>query len=311
MAWLCSRVLLWIAALACGHNVLGHAHAKLGASGAPLLAMLHTGLGAIGAYTPWPPAAMVFVLGELVLLAATVGVYNFARRDSLPHVAERAAWLWACCPLMIWTLLDPAWTLVVGLGTLSLALASQGRHRSALLCCALVLGCKPEFLILWPALAVIGWKSYLAAKQPAYTRMLLVLGPPVCFTAWIVLATALAGRAGVSLRGLHSEATWRQSWSWQGWEAHSAELALAAVCLLTLLLALRYLRETPRAWLLITAACAMWPLANQPVAPAAAWLLIGLPAFAHLARATENPSLERPIMACFVGGLLLATLILV
>ncbi len=273
----------------------------LGFLGGPAAASSSVGLAFAYLWSTW---GMITLFGELVLLAGAVGVYQFARRDSVPQIAERATWLWMACPLMLWTVLDASWAFIIGLGAVSLSLAGQGRHRLALLACAFALGFKPEFLCLWPALAYLGWKSYVSGRHPEYSRFLLAFGPPAFFAGWIVFTFAMAGRVGVSLRDLRAESIWRMTWNWQGWAAHRADIWAVLLCGLVLLLALRYMRQTPRAWVLITAPCAILPLLHEPAGLGIAWLLIALPAFAYLGRATENPVLERPLLVAFFGGLL-------
>lgn len=273
----------------------------LGFLGDPSAATSGVGLAFATLWSTW---GMISFLGELALLAGAVSVYQFSRRDSVPQVAERATWLWMICPLMLWTVLDASWAFMIGLGGASLALAGQGRHRLALLACAVALGFKPEFLFLWPALAYLGWKSYVSGRHPEYSRVLLALGPPALFAGWIIFAIAMAGRLGISLRDLRAESLWRLTWNWQGWAVHRADLWAVLLCGLVLLLAIRYLRQTPRAWVLITAPCAILPLLHEPASLGGAWLLIALPVFSYLGRATENPVVERPLQVAFLGGLL-------
>ena len=317
-AWFVSRLCLWsVVFIQQTPALLSAPRTSYGGGGAPMLQLLKGALDWIGspgvAMTAsgmffrhlWSPWGMIWLLGELVLLAGAVSVYHFARRDSIPQVAEHATWLWLACPLMVWTALDASWSFTVGLGALSLALAGQGRHRTALVACMFALGFKPEFLFLWPALAFLGWKSYMSGRHPEYSRFLLVLGPPALFTGWIVFAIAMAGRLGVSLRDLRAEPIWRLTWSWQGWAIHRAELWVALLCVLVLALAIRYTRQTPRAWMLIVAPCAILPLLHEPASLGSAWLLVALPAFAYLGRATENPVIERPVLAGSLGMLLI------
>ncbi len=114
----------------------------------------------------------------------------------------------------------------------------------------------------------------------------------------------MGGRGGGGLRHLRAESNRRQTWNWQGWSAHTGDIWAVLLCGMLLMLAIRYMRQTPRAWVLITAPCAVLPLLHEPAGLGMAWLLIALPAFAYLGRATENPVLERPLFVAFLGGLL-------
>ncbi len=198
-AWFLSRLCLWSIIIS-QHSAafLSSPRAAYGGNGAPMLQLLQGVLGVfgepaaaagvvgLGFATLWSTWGMITLLGELTLLAGAVSVYQFARRDSVPQIAERATWLWMMCPLMLWTVMDASWAFVIGLGAVSLALAGQGRHRVALLACALALGFKPEFLCLWPALGYLGWKSYVSGRHPEYSRFLLVFGPPAFFSGGVV-----------------------------------------------------------------------------------------------------------------------------
>jgi hypothetical protein len=205
--------------------------------------------------------------------------------------------------LMVLTTADLSWSLGISLGTIALAAAAGGRHGLALVAAFVAMGARLEFVLLWPAIATMGWTSFQPSRHGGFARWLTGVGPLAAFTAWIVFATGMAGRAGVSLRSLHADGAWRTDWTFQGWEAHTTEITLAAVVLLILALAVRAHGKYPRHWLLAIAPLVIWPFVEVPPSAAIAVLMWALPSFVHLGQATENPSLERPVLIAFVLGL--------
>jgi hypothetical protein len=306
VAWFVTRALLWMTAAASGHAFLPEILPALDSfdGGAPAWGLLVHALAAVGDRGP----LVMAVLGEVALLAATVSVYRFVRRDQLPQTADRATWLWAACPAMVWTLPATDWTLAVALGAIALGALSASRHIAAAIALGVAMSFKPEAILLWPGVAVLGWKNYQAGKQHPASPWVTTLGPPAAFSAVVLTAMSMAGRFGVSLRTLPSGSQWRESLAWQGFSAHLPDLFLLAAALAGVCLVVTYVKQVPKYWPLIALPCLAWPLLHQPPTAAVAALLFGVPLFGYLGRATEDPALERPVLAAFLGGLLLMVL---
>jgi hypothetical protein len=299
VAWFVTRSLLWMTAAASGHAFLPALEAVDG--GAPAWGLLVHALGALGGHGPMVLAA----LAEIALLAAAVGVYRFVRRDQLPQTADRATWLWAACPAMVWTLPATDWAFAVALSAIALGALSASRHIGACIALAVAVAFKPEAILLWPGVAVLGWKNYQPAKQHPATPWLTTLGPPAAFSAVVLAAMTMAGRFGVSLRTLHSGSQWRESLVWQGVSAHVPDFFLLAAALAGVCLVVTYVKQVPKAWPLMALPCLAWPFLLEPPTAAVATLLLGVPLFGYLGRVTNDPTLERTVLAGFVGGLLL------
>lgn len=306
-AWFVTRTLLWVASARAGRAVFvrpGEALAE-GAPGWSALVFAAEKLDAAATVGGLGVGAVaVTVLAEAALFAALVGVYRFVRRDQLPATAERATWLWAACPAIIWTMPPTGWTFAIAGVAVGLGALASSRHvlGSAALMAAVAF--KPEALLVWPGAALIAWKTHRPGKQHPISPWLTTLGPPAAFTAVIVSAMTLAGRFGVSLRTLQSGAEWRTSLAWRGLQAHTVELGLAAALLVCLWLAIAYLKRTEASWPIMALPCLAWPLFQEPSTAAAAAILFGLPFFGYLARASDDSGVERPLLAAFLGGLM-------
>ncbi len=299
LAWFVTRALLWMAMVASGHSPLPALAAFHG--GAPGWSLLVHAAGLLGSYGPMALAA----LAELALLAGTIAVYRFVRRDQLPQAADRATWLWAACPAMVWTLPAADWTFAIALVAVALAALSASRHIPAIIALIAAMTFKPEAMLVWPGLALMGWKTYQAGKQHAISPWLTTLGPPAAFSALVVVAMDFAGSFGVSLRTLQSGSEWRHGFAWQGLAHHAPDFLLLAVLAAGLWMAVAFVKQVPRAWPLVALPCLAWPLLQEPPTAAVAALLFAVPFFGWLARATDDPTMERPLLAASLGGLLL------
>lgn len=297
MAWFVTRALLWLTVTTSGGSPLASIDAFDG--GAPAWGVLVYAIDGL-AYGP----TMLAALAELMLLVATISVYRFVRRDQLPQTADRATWLWAACPAMIWTLPAADWTFAISLVAVSLAALSASRHLLATVALGVAMAFKPEAIFVWPGIAVLGWKNFQAGKQHPSSPWLTTLGPPAAFTGLILLAMSMAGRLGVSLRTLQTGSQWREGFVWQGFAAHVPDLFLAAVALVAVWLAIAYFKQLPKSWPLMVVPCVAWPFLQQPPTAAVAALMFAVPLFAYLAKVADDPSVERPLLAAFVGALL-------
>lgn len=298
VAWFVTRALLWLALATTDRSPLFVIDTYDG--GAPAWGVLVHGIGAMGASGPIALAA----LAEIVLLAGIIGVYQFVRREQLPQTADRATWLWAACPAMVWTLPAADWSFAIGLTAVALGALSASRHLLATMALVAAMAFKPEAVLVWPGVAVLGWKNYHAGKQHPVSPWLTTLGAPAAFSGLMLLAMSMAGRMGVSLRTLQTGGEWRQGLVWQGFSSHVPDMFLAAVAVGTIWMAVAYLKHTPKSWPLMVVPCVTWPFLQEPPTAAIAALLFAVPLFAYLAKASDDPSLERPLLAAFVGGLL-------
>jgi hypothetical protein len=303
VAWFVTRSLLWMTAAASGHAFLSEISASLENfdGGAPAWGLLVHVLSALGDHGPMVLAA----LGEVALLAATVGVYRFVRRDQLPQTADRATWLWAACPAMVFTLPAADWTFAIALSAVALAALSSSRHIAASVILAGAMAFKPEVMLLWPGFALLGWKNYQPAKQHPASPWVTTLGPPAAFSAVVLGAMSMAGRFGVSLRTLPSGSQWREGLAWQGFSAHVPDFFLLSAAVVGVCLIVTNVKQVPKAWALMAVPCLAWPFLLEPPTAAVATLLLSVPLFGYLARATNDPSLERAVLVGFVGGLML------
>ncbi|MFP4599972.1 MAG: hypothetical protein ACLFVJ_17070 [Persicimonas sp.] len=309
LAWFVTRALMWLTSAAAGHTALIDLSAEGLARGGPawsLVVHAARALDGVSAVAGAGAGALALtVVAELTLLAASIGVYRFVRRDQLPQTAERATWLWAACPAMVWTLPVSDWTFAVSGVALALWALSSSRHALATAALVVAMAFKPEAMLVWPGIAFLGIKNYSPGKQHAASPWLTALGPLAAFTGLVLLTMSLAGRWGVSLRTMQSGAAWRTSFEWQGPAALAPELLLLAALAAGIWLAVAYFKQCPKSWPLMALPALAWPLLHQPPTSAAAAILIAVPFFAYLARATSDPTLERPVLAGFLGGLLL------
>lgn len=240
-------------------------------------------------------------VGELVLLVGAVAVYRSIRRDALPQTAERATWLWLAVPAMAATLPVSAWNFAVGAAALAWWALAAGRAGWAALALSVAVGFRPEACLLWPGML---WSVFGDGESGAWGSWTMLLAPPAAFTATIGSSLLLAGRWGVSVRHLQTGAGWREQFApgvlWQG------ELVVAAlVCSAALVVAARQLARSAPGKLLAVVPLLLWPLLHSPVGPATPAVLLAVPAFAAVADALADRSVERVALVAALVGLLL------
>lgn len=247
-------------------------------------------------------------LAELALLAALIGVYRFARRDNLPAVAERTTWLWACAPLMAWTVPVGSWSFGLAAVAIALATAGGGLLIASSLAISVAILFRPEAVLLAPGLVYLGWTRRGSAPEPDWAPWALTFAPIVAFTAAVGSAILLAGSYGVSLRTLQPDATWRHDFEWHGLEAHLPEVALAAGALLLAVSAIKELRKVHPSWALMSIPCLAWPFLQEPSTAMMPALMLAIPAFGALSRVIDDASRERVVLAASLAGLVLFAL---
>lgn len=247
-------------------------------------------------------------LAELAFLAALVGIFRFARRDNLPAVAERTTWLWACAPLMAWTVPVGSWSFGLAGVAVALAAAGGGRLVASAVAITVAIMFRPEALLLSPGLVYLGWTRRGSAPQPEWAPWALTFAPILAFTATVGSAILLAGSYGVSLRTLQPDATWRHDFEWHGLEAHLPELALAAGAVLLAFSAVKELRKTHPSWALMSIPCLAWPFLQEPSTAMMPALMLAIPAFGALARVVDDGSRDRVILAASLVGMVLFAL---
>jgi hypothetical protein len=228
-------------------------------------------------------------VGELLLYAACVGVYRYARRDGVPQTAERATWLWALSPLMIFAVPGQGWQWALALVPVAFALSSAGRGGLAAIAAALAIAIRPEVALVWPVLAAEAWAGRV--KTDTNGPLAVTLGLPAAF-ALSIFGTILFGDGASTL---HVAAHWR-TWVWHGWQAHFVDISVASALIAAIFLHLRYATKAPRR-LLLAIPCLAFPLLLTPTAAMAATAAFSVPTFFLLAKSTEDPAFERPLLA--------------
>ena len=241
-----------------------------------------------------------WVVLELLVLWAGVAVYRFARTTDLPQVAERACWLWFFNPLLAFHFLDWGTQMAVAAGTLAVSCLVTRRPRLAAMAAVIAVGCRLEFVLLWPALALAGWHQYRHNGDAPESFWLPAAVIPAAFSAWIATSWHLAGTLDTSLRAVHGDLIWRDAASWM--PTSMGEWILFAALPAGLFLALGYARRLPRWYVFAALPLLLWPLLQIPAHHAAIVLAWSLPTFTHLAIATDDRSLERALLAGFVVG---------
>ncbi|RAL20266.1 hypothetical protein DL240_17965 [Lujinxingia litoralis] len=295
LAWLTSRAALWAALLHTGtweslrisesaplSGVLSHVFqvALQTAPAGPMTAAL--------TLAPW-------VLVELATLWATLNVYRFARNTELPQVAERAAWLWCFNPLLALNATDWTTSMAAALGAGALASLVTYRPRTGALAALVAMGLRLEFIVMWPAMMLAGYRAWRPGKDPKDTPWLGAVVPPVAFAGWMMVAW----HSG-QLRHLHGDAAWRDFSALT--LPPAPELLLLTAAVGAALLALRY-ASRHATWYLVAALPALvWPFFQVPASFAAVTFAWALPTAVHLALATDDRAVERPLFA----GLIIA-----
>ena len=299
LAWLLSRGALWLIAAESGAVIGG---------GAPLPGLMASLMGMLEAAVPaGPPLAAVsllpWVILEATMLAAGLAVYRFARTTELPQVAERACWFWFLSPVLALTAMDWGTQMAAATGALVLGSLVSHRPRQAALASVLALGARPEFVLLWPAVAWAGWKKYRPGKEPAWTPWLSVLTIPLAFIFWVGLTWNLSGVAGISLRELHGETSWRSLEQWAS--LIQGEWLFGLALLLGLGLAVRYLQRLPLWYLLVVVPAFFLPLVQIPTELLLVAMAWSLPTAVHLALSTEDRAMERLVLVTLAIGYLM------
>lgn len=294
------RAALWVWALSrAGAWLLGGGvgAAALGGEGGPAWSWLCATLGGLeGAWGVWA----LIALGELAWGVGAASVYAFVRRDALPQTAERAAWLWGLSPLVCLATPTGSWALAACLVCAACAAARGGRHLLALGALGVAMGMRLELVVLAPAVAWAGAKAFEPGRHRPWAPWALGLGPWAMASAWVFAAVLSAGAAGASTRGLHGG--WRGSLAMEwGWGS-APEVILAAWTLGFVALAVRFRGRTPGHWLALGAPALALPWIHAGVEAGAPAILAAPALFGLLGKATEDPSVERPIL---VGSVLL------
>jgi hypothetical protein len=291
LVWALTRPLWWIAAgLRAGAPAL-----PAPTGGGPLWMALQA-----MAPTPWALAGLC----ELAMLGALLSIWSLARRDGLPQTAERATWLWAICPLMIWTTPGNAWTLAAACALGALATAQQGRHLLALGLIGAASSCRPETLVLAPALAWLGWRAYHPGRDEPWAPWALTLGPWAIGAMTILVALGFGGAFGISLRHLPMT-----PWGLPNPAAFGpAELGLSLAAGACLLLAARFATITPGAWWAALLPCLLWPFVHAPSVQATPLWLAAFPAFVYMAKIAEDAAVERALLVVMTALGLVMTL---
>ncbi|MGM0558394.1 MAG: hypothetical protein ACQEVA_18560 [Myxococcota bacterium] len=247
-------------------------------------------------------------LAELAMLAGLIAIYRFARRDNLPGVAERTTWLWACAPLMAWTVPVGSWSFGLAAVAISLATAGSGLLLASAFAITVAILFRPEALLLSPGLVYLGWSRKGGAPGPDWAPLALMFAPILAFTAAVGSAILLAGSYGVSLRTMQPDATWRESLQWHGLDAHLPELALAVGALVLAASVIKEVRKTHASWALMSVPCLVWPFLQEPSTAMMPALMLAIPAFGALARVLDDTSRERAILTASVAAMLLFAL---
>ncbi len=243
--------------------------------------------------------------GELVLLAGAVAVYRFARKDDLPHTAERTTWLWLATPAAALTLPVSAWNFAAAGLAVGLASLRGGRWMWATLALVAAVGFRPESLIVGAGIVWMAWRVYQPAKNPTWGPWAVTLAVPAAFTLFVGIAILLAGTWGISVRTLQTGAEWRAHWPWPPGVEDVSLMAAATAVLVVVVLFARHAKRTPLSWPLIALPALVWPLLHDPVLPATGALLFAVPAYVLLARALDDRRMERPVLTASLVGLLL------
>lgn len=295
-AWLLVRGVLWLMHYARGLQLEPTTHRSPGTP-------LWVGLGEVAAFAgPWSGYVLAGI-SEALIFAAILSVYHFCRKDTLPQTAERATWLFAVSPLFVMMTPASAWTIAVTLGVIALASALHARYVLASLALAGAIATRPELVVLAPGFSWLAWRSRSPGRTPAWGPWVATLAGPAALIGVIFSGFALAGAGGVSLRTLHPEG-WQTQLQALGADQALWGLALAGV----ILAAVRFWESTPKGWLLLSIPPLCWPLLHAHPSAFSAMGLLCLPAFVYLAKMSEDPTRERPLL---IGSVLLSMLLIV
>lgn len=293
-AWLLSRILIWVSA---------PSHLLELADGAPLPGLVATFVDAATATVPPGIASDLVAFGpwiflEAAVLTAGIAVYHFARATELPQFAERACWLWFFNP--IWAVTAGNWgaQTAAACGALAVAAMATHRPRRAIVAAVIATGCRLEFIVLWPAIALAAWRHRRDERHTTTTLAAALIAVPVAFAAWIATALHLAGSAGTSMRSIHGDRAWRDSLSMV--DTPTVEWIVIGALTVAIAVCLYYVRRFPAWYALAALPPLIWPLVQTPAITAAVTTCWALPAFVYFATATDDRSIERPLLATLI-----------
>lgn len=289
-AWLFSRSALWVTVPTRPTDLAG---------GTPLPELVDTAVHIIGSGVPSRTATALvdiapWVVAELLVLFAGICVYRFVRTTNLARLAERACWLWFFNPVLAMTALDWGTQIAAATGAIAVAGVVTRRPRLAVIAAVVAVGCRPEFVLLWPAVGVAAWRHLRSDGFSPAGTLVPILAIPAAFSGWIALAWHLAGTAGISMRSLHGDASWRTTAELLPAFPHEWMVALGMLTMAAL--AVRYLRRFPFWYALAVIPAAAWPLVQVPIDFAAVTIAWALPGFVYLGVATDDRGVGRTVV---------------
>ena len=292
-AWFLSRCALWL--IAPGRLL----HFE---TGTPVVGLVSTATEHLRSTASSPVAdallaAAPWVIVEVAILLAALSVYRFARRTELPQVAERACWLWLFNPLLILNAADWGTQMAAATGTMAVAALVTHRPRLAAAAAIIAVGCRLEFILLWPAIAVASW-VHLRDKESMVPLVLGVVTVPLAFTAWIAASWHLAGATNTSLRAMHGDSAWRQ-WTSMSLDFPQEWLMMVGLAA-ALVLTAAYFRRFPRWYALCAVPAIGWPMLQTPATFAAVTAVWAVPAYVYLAVSCDDRRVERAVMAALI-----------
>lgn len=298
VAWLLSRLVIWLSTPSRAFELAGGA--PLPGLLAGLVDTVPADLGGgrllhdIVVFSPW-------IAVEAAFLVAGVCIYHFARATELPQLAERACWLWFFNPLLVVAAGDWGLQMAVATGAIATAALATDRPRSGAAAAIVATGCRLEFIILAPAFALAAWRRFRAGGHSPTTLTLSICAIPAAFTAWMATSIHMAGSTHICLRALHRDTEWRSSFAF--WEtASTPELVTATAIAVAVVASLRHVRRFPLWYSAAALPALLWPLVHQPSDLAAITTAWAVPVFVYFARATDDRSIERPLLCAFAVG---------
>ncbi len=302
LAWLLSRSALWL--------IAPLRPSELG-SGTPLPGLLTSLIEELSAAVSSEPATVIIELSpwialEVMLLLAGIAVYRFARSTDLPQIAERACWLWFFNPVLAMSVLDWGTQMAAAAGAIAVAGVVTYRPKFAVFAAAVAVGCRLEFILMWPAIAAATWIHRRRDGESMVPIAAGILVVPVAFTAWIAASWHLAGATHTSLRAMHGEAVWRDATTLI--PSFPDELLLLLVLAAAVGLMVRYFRRFPRWYALCALPALAWPFVQVPAFFAAVTVTWALPVFAYLAVVSDDRAVERAVTSGLIIAFIFAAL---